>query len=161
MLRTVFSSRAAALILVSGVSVVVLAGCAPEPEAKPSPPSTASAAPTSPAAPVLVAEGTAEENLPVFTAVAERVWGTDRRGEGRAYVDALVDAGFARDAMQVTPDVTTVGNPAESIQFSVRWGEESCLIGQVGPSTGAVVTTVMPQLAGGRCLVGATRPIDW
>ncbi|WP_429978142.1 DUF6993 domain-containing protein [Microbacterium sp. NRRL B-14842] len=31
--------------------------------------------------------------------------------------------------MQLTPDQSTVGNPAESIQFSVRWGEEECLIG--------------------------------
>ncbi len=106
-------------------------------------------------------DGSAEDNLPVFTAVAEQVWGTEQRGQGRAYVDGLVAAGFDRDAMQLTPDQSTVGNPAESIQFSVRWGEEECLIGQVGPSTGTVVTTVMPQLAGGRCLVGATRPIDW
>ncbi len=63
--------------------------------------------------------------------------------------------------MQVTQDQSTVGNAAESLQFSVRWGEESCLIGQVGPSTGAAVTAVMPQLAEGRCLVGNTRAIDW
>ncbi len=148
-------------MLVAGVSVAVLAGCAPEPTATPTPTATATADPTPSAAPALVPDGSAEDNLPVFTAVAEQVWGTEQRGEGRAYVDRLVAAGFDREAMQLTPDQSTVGNPAESIQFSVRWGEEECLIGQVGPSTGAVVTTVMPQLAGGRCLVGATRPIDW
>ncbi len=148
-------------MLVAGVSAAVLAGCAPEPAATPTPTVTTTADPTPSAAPALVPDGSAEDNLPVFTAVAERVWGTEQRGEGRAYVDGLVAAGFDRDAMQLTPDQSTVGNPAESIQFSVRWGEEECLIGQVGPSTGAVVTTVMPQLAGGRCLVGATRPIDW
>ncbi len=63
--------------------------------------------------------------------------------------------------MQVTPDTSTVGNPAESLQFSVRWGEKECLVGQVGPSTGEPVTTVMSQLAEGRCLVGETLPIDW
>lgn len=110
---------------------------------------------------MLLPDGTAEENLPVFTQVVEQVWGTERRAEGRAYIDALVAAGFDRDAMQVTSDRSTVGNPAESIQFSVRWGEESCLVGQVGPSTSAAVTMVLPQLAEGRCLVGATRPIDW
>lgn len=148
-------------MLVIGVSAAVLAGCAPEPTATPTPTATATADPTPSAAPALVPDGSAEDNLPVFTAVAEQVWGTEQRGEGRAYVDGLVAAGFDREAMQLTPDQSTVGNPAESIQFSVRWGEEECLIGQVGPSTGAVVTTVMPQLAGGRCLVGATRPIDW
>ena len=161
MLRSVLPSRAAALVLVAGVSAAVLAGCAPEPSATPTPAATATADPTPSAAPALVPDGSAEDNLPVFTAVAEQVWGTEQRGEGRAYVDGLVAAGFDRDAMQLTPDQSTVGNPAESIQFSVRWGEQECLIGQVGPSTGAVVTTVMPQLAGGRCLVGATRPIDW
>ena len=148
-------------MLIAGVSAAVLAGCAPEPTATPTPTATATADPTPSAAPALVPDGSAEDNLPFFTAVAEQVWGTEQRGEGRAYVDGLVAAGFDRDAMQLTPDQSTVGNPAESIQFSVRWGEEECLIGQVGPSTGAVVTTVMPQLAGGRCLVGATRPIDW
>ncbi len=62
--------------------------------------------------------------------------------------------------MQVTNDKTTVGNPAESIQFSVHWGGD-CLVGQVGPATGAPVTVVLPALEGGGCLVGETRPIDW
>lgn len=114
-----------------------------------------------PTGPVLLPEGTADENLPLFTAVAEGVWATESRGAGRAYVDALISAGFDRADMQVTQDATTVGNPAESLQFSVRWGDQECLIGQVGPSTGQVVTMVMPQLAEGRCLIGTTRPIDW
>ena len=69
-------------------------------------------------------------------------------------------AGFDKAAMQVTRDTSTVGNPAESIQFSVRWGDE-CLVGQVGPATGDPVTVVVPGLAEGTCLVGETRPIDW
>ena len=71
-------------------------------------------------------------------AVTAAVWATPDQVSGRAYIDALVAAGFDKSAMQVTPDQSTVGNPAESIQFSVRWGEE-CLVGQVGPSTGAPV----------------------
>lgn len=106
-------------------------------------------------------DGSADENLTVFTTVSERIWATEQRASGRAYIDALIAAGFDRAAMQVTQDRTTVGNPVESLQFSVRWGDDECLIGQVGPSTGKVVTAVMPQLAEGRCLVGTTRPIDW
>lgn len=138
-----------------------LAACAPAPVV---PPTSASPAPTAEpteSAPTLLPDGSAADNLPVFTAVADAVWGSDQRGAGRAYIDALIAAGFDRDAMQVTQDTSTVGNPAESLQFSVRWGEKECLIGQVGPSTGQVVTAVMPQLAEGRCLIGTTRAIDW
>ena len=121
---------------------------------------TLSPTPTTPPGPTLVPDGTAEDNLPLFSSVTAAVWATDARVTGRAYVDALTAAGFDKAAMQVTNDLTTVGNPAESIQFSVLWGDE-CLIGQVGPATGNPVTVVVPVLAEGACLVGATRPIDW
>jgi hypothetical protein len=153
--------RFAAIIASSGAALLLLSACAPGPEASPSPQASPSAVTTEAAAPALLPEGTADDNLPFFRSVAESVWATEQRGEGRAYIDALVVAGFARADMQVTQDQTTVGNPVESLQFSVRWGEESCLVGQVGPSTGQVVAAVMPQLAEGRCLVGATRAIDW
>lgn len=143
--------------------ILLLSSCGPTPVATPAPTDAGgSASPTeTPAAPVYVADGTAEDNLPLFTAVTAQVWGSDQQVSGRAYIDALIAAGFDRSAMQVTQDATTVGNPAESLQFSVRWGETECLVGQVGPSTGSPVTAVMPQLAEGRCLIGATRAIDW
>jgi len=155
---------------VAAVLTASLAACTPGDTATPTPPAASSpaAAPSAssapedsePSAPALVPDGTAADNLPVFAAVTAAVWATDDRVAGRAYVDALVQAGFDRSAMQVTHDRSTVGDPAESIQFSVRWGQE-CLIGQVGPATGEPVTTVMPVLAEGDCLVGNTRPIDW
>lgn len=150
-------------------------GCTPaDPEATPGPTPTsdgatvtptpgatpgATPAPDAPPA-ALVADGTAADNLPVFAAVTAAVWASADRAAGRAYVDALAAAGFDKTAMQVTNDTSTVGNPAESIQFSVRWGEE-CLIGQVGPATGEPVTVVVPVLTEGSCLIGQTRPIDW
>lgn len=106
-------------------------------------------------------DGSADDNLPIFSTVTDQVWASDGRASGRAYVDALVAVGFDRNAMQVTQDLTTVGNPVESLQFSIRWADEQCLVGQVGPSTGEPVTVVVDQLAEGRCLVGNTRPIDW
>jgi hypothetical protein len=121
---------------------------------------TAAPEPTT-APPALHPDGTAGANLPLFAQVTASVWADSGSASGRAYVDALVEAGFDKDAMQVTQDATTVGNPVESLQFSVRWGENECLVGQVGPSTGEPVTLVMDQLAEGRCLVGDTRPIDW
>lgn len=139
---------------------LALASCAPDPRptasSRPEP-----TAPGVPAQPEFHPEGTAEDNLAIFTEVTEAVAASDQRASGRAYVDALVDAGFDKSAMQVTQDSSTVGNAAETLQFSVRWGEEDCLIGQVGPSTGDPVTVVVDQLAEGRCLIGNTRPIDW
>lgn len=146
---------------VVAASVLVLAGCVGDPEPVPtsgSPSPTGTQAPTEV---VFVPDGSADDNLPIFTQTAQAVWESDRRGEGRAYIDSLVAVGFDKAAMQVTNDQSTVGNAAESLQFSVRWGDADCLIGQVGPSTGQLVTKVMPQLAEGRCLIGATRTIDW
>ena len=148
--------------------VGVLTACSPgAPEATPTPTATPtdgapspSATPTTPAEPTLVPDGTADDNLPLFSSVTAAVWATDARVTGRAYIDALTAAGFDKAAMQVTQDLSTVGNPAESIQFSVRWNDQ-CLIGQVGPATGDPVTVVVPVLAEGNCLVGQTRPIDW
>ncbi|OCG75846.1 hypothetical protein A7J15_00935 [Microbacterium sediminis] len=150
---------AGALAIVS--TLAALAACAPEPVAPTTGPTapSASAAPTAAPEPTLVPDGSAADNLPLFTRVVADVWGSEQRGAGRAYVDALVAAGFDKAAMQVTRDVSTVGNAAESIQFSVRWGEE-CLIGQVGPETGDPVTSVEAAIDG-VCLIGNTRPIDW
>ncbi|MFE5408734.1 DUF6993 domain-containing protein [Microbacterium sp. NPDC056569] len=163
-------SRRAPWAIVAVALAGVLTGCGPTPpdptptsapttsasDTAPTPTATSTAEPT----PTLVPDGTAEDNLPLFAAVTAGVWATDSRVSGRAYVDALTAAGFDKSAMQVTQDVSTVGNPAESIQFSVRWGDE-CLIGQVGPATGDPVAVVVPVLAEGTCLVGQTRPIDW
>lgn len=133
---------------------------APSPEPSPSEQPTQAATPT-PEAPTFHPDGTAEDNLPLFIAVTEQVWASDQKNSGRAYIDALIAAGFDRSRMQVTQDLSTVGNPAESMQFSVSWGAEFCLIGQFGPSTGEPVTAIMDQLPEGRCLIGNTRPIDW
>jgi len=154
-------------MLVVGASVALLVACAPltGPAATPTAtaPTTIATTPSpTPTAtgPVLVADGTAEDNLPLFTEVMERVWGTDNRVKGRAYVDALQRAGFDRAAMEVTKDRTSVGLAADSIQFSVRW-DDACLVGQVGPSTKTPTAVILPVLPSGGCLVGETRPIDW
>lgn len=157
--------RSAVLLVLA--TAVVLTGCSPEVPSTETPgaesPSASSVADPSAPAPApaaLVPEGTASDNLPLFTEVVAQVWAGPDQVSGRAYIDALVTAGYDRSAMQVTPDSTTIGNPAESIEFSVRWGED-CLVGQVGPSIGSPVTTVLPGLSAGGCLIGQTRAIDW
>lgn len=152
-----------AAALTGGLSACTSAAPAPSPTTS-SPTSTPAetqtpAAPT-PTAPVLVPKGTAKDNLPLFQATVDAVWAGPDSVVGRAYIDALVSVGFDKAAMQLTSDTSTVGNPAESIQFSVLWGTQ-CLVGQVGPATGTAVTVVVPALSEGGCLIGATRPIDW
>lgn len=142
-------------------AALLLSGCGPAASPTLRPTQVSPSASAAPVAPAYTPDGTASDNLPLFTDTVAQVWGTDQRVSGRAYIDALVVAGFDRAAMQVTQDVSTVGNPAESLQFSVRWGATECLVGQVGPSTGDPVTAVLPQLADGRCLIGTTRAIDW
>lgn len=152
-------SRIAVVGLVA-TAALGLTACTPTPEPTPTPTQVETTEPTT-EAPVYMPDGTAEDNLPVFESVTVQVWSASGSSSGQAYVDALVAAGFDKSAMQVTQDLTTVGNPVESLQFSVRWGDDKCLVGQVGPSTGDPVTIVMDQLAEGRCLIGNTRPIDW
>lgn len=144
------------------LAALVLSGCSvgsPAPSESPSATTTSGASASPAPAPVLHPDGSAEDNLPLFSAVVARVWAGESRIKGGAYIDALTAAGFARADMQVTADETTVGNPAESIQFSVRWGQDKCLVGQVGPSTGDPVTSVLPQVDGGKCLIGKTAPV--
>jgi hypothetical protein len=105
-------------------------------------------------------EGTASDNLPYFSSIVTAVWAGPENVSGRAYIDALAAGGFDKAAMQVTRDESTVGDPAESIQFSVLWAGE-CLVGQVGPATGAPVAVVLRPVGSGKCLIGETRPIDW
>lgn len=156
--------RAAALVVLA-VAAGLLAGCVAEPvDTPPAPSASPSASPPATASPSppaeFVPDGTASDNLPYFAEVVATVWASPENVSGRAYIDALVAAGFPKEAMEVTPDTSTVGNPAESIQFAVAWQAE-CLIGQVGPATGDPVAQVMPGLAEGGCLIGRTRPIDW
>ena len=157
--------------------MLLLAGCTPTEPADPATVSTgtvapdagataepsdaAPAAPEQPAAPAaFVPDGNAAANLPIFTQTVAAVWASDAKDQGRAYIDALVAVGFDKAAMQVTADRTTIGDPAESIQFSVVFAGE-CLVGQVGPATGEPHAVVAPVLSTGACLVGGTRTIDW
>jgi len=60
--------------------------------------------------------------------------------------------------MEVTADRTTVNVDADQLQFAVRVNG-TCLIGQYGGGTYNSVAASL--LDTGKCLIGATRPIDW
>lgn len=156
------SLRAVSLAVVLGV---VLSGCAgsPAPVASPS-----SAVPVPTAAPTAVPEPdptlkpqlAASENLAYFDFLSKGALATNPSADGKAFIDALVAGGFDKAQMEVTFDRTAADLAADSIQFSVRFNDE-CLIGQNGPASGGYQSMVAPVLGTGKCLVGATRPIDW
>ncbi|GAB3616899.1 hypothetical protein GCM10027416_14560 [Okibacterium endophyticum] len=127
----------------------------PSRDATPTPSATATEPP-----PVLIPAGTADDNKPFFDLINSQTLAATPEADGRAFIDGLAAAGFDKAAMEVTSDTTTLGQAADSIMFSVRWGEE-CLIGQNGPGVGGYHSTVQAVLGTGKCLVGATRPIDW
>lgn len=160
-------SRRAVGVIAALLITLACASCTAGDEgvASPTPSEDAGASASTSATPVetvptLQPQGSADANLPFFASVIESVWAGDDRASGRAYVDALVAAGFDKASMQVTPDQTSIGNAVDALSVSVKWADQ-CLIGQAGPEIGEAVAVVLPALADGPCLAGATRPIDW
>jgi len=155
-------SAVLAVRIAFGVSALglLVTGCTQSaPTSTPTPTETPSATETAPAAPALLPEGTAADNLPYFDAVNAATLAADPAAGGQAIIDGLVAAGFPKAEMEVSYDTTSIGDPADSIQFSIRW-QGSCILGQNGPATG-YHSSVVSLLDTGRCLIGATRPIDW
>jgi hypothetical protein len=146
----------------AGVAFAVLAlaltGCVDAPEPTPTPTTTSSASPEPSAEPTIDLEGSARDNHEYFDLVNTELIAAGGTLDGRAFIDNLVSAGYPKTDLEVTPDRTSINIAADNIQFAVRLNG-TCLIGQYGnigyaSTTGDVLST-------GRCLVGATRPIDW
>jgi hypothetical protein len=144
----------AAAIVVAGM--LALTACVDAPAPIPTP--TASATPTTPTGPAIDLDGTATDNLPYFDQVNGDLIAAGGTLDGRAFIDNLVAAGYPKSDLEVTSDTTAINGPADNIQFAVRLNG-TCLIGQYGNI--GYASTAVELLATGRCLVGATRPIDW
>lgn len=146
--------RRAALVVALALT---LAGCGTgEPEPMPVPSVTPSSSASASAAPDDSAAGQKALFDETNEATAEAAGGANPGG--RAFVDALVAAGFDRSQMQVTFDKTAISLDADNVQFSVLI-DSDCLIGQFGNV--GYQSTIQPQLSTGACLIGNTRPIDW
>lgn len=148
----------AGLVALVAIGAVTFTGCSSELDPMPTPTFSPSATPSAPAEPQLHLEGSARQNLPYFDLVNNDLVARGGALDGRAFIDNLVAAGFPKSAMEVTADRTAINGAADNIQFAVQLNG-SCLIGQYG-NIGYASTTA-ELLSTGRCLVGATRPIDW
>lgn len=155
--RTLVATALGALAL---PAMLALAGCA-SPTATPTPtlvPSEPSAAPQEPGEASIDLGGTAESNLAYFDKVNEALIAAGGRLDGRAFIDNLIEVGYPRNDLEVTPDSTAIGGAADNISFAIRLNG-TCLIGQYG-NIGYASTTAK-LLGTGRCLIGETLPIDW
>ncbi len=141
-------------------SLLVLTGCAPgavEPAPTVSSTSTPTATPTPTPDPTLIVGGTAGQNRPFVEFVIGALLESTSQPSSLAIIDTLVAAGFDKPSMEVTEDTTRVGDPADSILFSVLISGQ-CLLGQV--AQGSVATELGDVLGTGRCLVGRTLSLD-
>lgn len=148
--------------VLAAAAILPLAGCSLIEQFVPAPP-PAPVIPDPPAEmPVFHPEGSAEENLPFFTETLRAYARGDEPIEGRPIVDAMIEAGFEKQRMQLSFDRTKTGLVADNIFVSVRIGEE-CLIGQFLTGNREVTAELAPAVGPDRevCLIGETRAIDW
>jgi hypothetical protein len=160
------STGSVTAVLAAGALALVLTGCVPEsqPAATSSAPTDSSATPTPTASdappPVLVPNGTAAENKPFFDYLNNQaIAAAGGQPDGPAFINSLRAGGFAVETMELTPDITTVGVKADSVQFSVH-APDACLIGQWG-TVGGYTSIIAAPLSTGKCFIGQTRTIDF
>ena len=153
------SKRGVVLVALAAAAAIALVGCVPS-EPMPTPTTTKSSTPTPTPTPdpTLDPTGTAEENLPFWKHLVETMYNAYQMVDGAIMIQSLVDNGFNKADMEVTPNETAIGERADSVIFSVRF-DGQCFVGQIFPDRWNA--TLQPLLGTGKCLVGTTRPIDF
>lgn len=107
--------------------------------------------------PTLNPEGTAFANLEYFNFVNMRLLSVNKNPSSAAIVQNLLNAGFDKSTLAVTPDKTIpLRRPADSVQFAVRIGD-NCLVGQF--HSGVYSSMTAPIVNGENCLIGDTVTI--
>lgn len=158
MVFTFFSKKYSSIVIGFLLFAVIfgLTGCgetAEDQTLEPTGPPTA-------AVPTLDPSQKAQENVLFFDHINRQTLAANPEAKGQDFINGLINAGFNRNAMEVTEDFTSINLKANSIQFSVRM-IDACLIGQNGPDSNGYNSIISPILATQTCLVGKTRPIDW
>lgn len=123
-----------------GASRTVDAGAAPH--------TSATANPTPDAAAVELAR---------FDAVNRATIAVHPGATGDDLITGLTSAGYPIEALEMTPDGTSIGLAAPSLQFAART-DTGCVIGQFLPD-GSYGSSSAPRLSTGTCLIGATRAL--
>jgi len=141
-------------IAVTALTIAMLTGCTGTPGPATTTAGRATLAPgeevTPTAAPEYRPEGTAAQNLQYFTAVVDGIQaGTPWGYSSQSVVDTLTSAGFDPGAIEITDSTTPKGNPAVSIETSVRIGDD-CLVATLRAER--ATTDLVPVLPTGRCL---------
>lgn len=145
--------------LVAGLAALALVGCGTA--AEPAPSATGTATPSATPVeqpPEIDLDGSAVANQEFFDLTNNELIAAGGALDGRAFIDNLVAAGYPKADMELTDDRTAIDLAADNIQFSIRLNG-TCLIGQYGNI--GYASTATSLLTTGKCLVGATRPIDW
>ncbi|GAA1736579.1 DUF6993 domain-containing protein [Microcella frigidaquae] len=148
------------IALAAALVLGLVAGCAPAaplPTPTITPSVTATPTPTATPDPELVEGGTAGQNRPYFVFVLTRLVEENPSPSSKRLLRTLVEAGFDREAIEITQDRTRIDAPADSILIGVLI-DGQCLLGQV--IDGEVVTELAEVLGTGRCLVGRTASLD-
>jgi hypothetical protein len=141
------------------VAALVLSGCqsAPDPEPGTPGPDPVIDREVIVIIPDFFPDGSATDNLPYMDYVLTTAGaGKTLLGSVDA-VTALEDAGFFREAIEVTPDRTALNLEAESVTVAVLIDDE-CAIGQWSKQW--YVSSVSPLLGSGTCLLGDTLSLD-
>jgi hypothetical protein len=149
-----------AFVALAAAALLTIVGCVPT-SPMPTPTSTGKSStptPTPTVAPKLDPTGTAEENFEFWEYLVGQMSDAYQMADGSVMIQSLVDNGFDKGAMELTPNETAIGETADSVIFSVRFAGE-CLIGQI--FSDGYNATRQPILSTGKCLVGTTRPIDF
>jgi len=156
-------ARTATVFVAGALAVAALAGCSaagpattPVPTSTPTPTLDAGTEVLPTTAPTLRADGTADQNRRYWDAAIEDYWHRFGLGSSQTMVDQLASWGFDLSAVEVTYDSTAIGIGVDSIETSVRFGDE-CLLATVRAER--FTTAIAPLLGTGTCLVGETRPV--
>lgn len=99
----------------------------------------------------------ASANQAYFEQVLAEAGAGQLKVSGPDVIQALIDAGFPQDDIDITPDTSLIALPADSVGVAVSW-KGQCLIGQYTDQW--LATDVAAPVADGSCLVHEVETLD-